>query len=469
METINPAEFRDQLYRALPNRADATMDLIDALASNTYARSVVELSLSPVFRRRHSSVFDAIDAFFTPTSDFVDDEAERALLEQRLRQVVAGLVPEPTEAVPYWLFAVDALPVSRRSAPTLYDRSYVHEAEGVPGQRPVTIGHEYSLATALPPRAKGAPPWVVPLSMRRVTWHHTAPQLAAEQVLATANDPDLPWHDQLSLWAADSNYCTSTFLAPLEDAPSAVAVTRLRSNRVLYDPPPARRPGERGPPRRYGAAFRLNDPTTWGVPDEVDAYPIQQGKHTRHVTVQAWHNRLLTGKLEGRKQVHTVTVVRVVVCDETGNRVYPRDLWLAVAGQRRAEVTCRQAEEAYGRRFDQEHSHRFMRQRLLFDAFQTPETEHEENWVMLVGLAYTQLYAARHVAAHLPRRWEEPTTEAAELRPTLVQRDFGRIISELGTPAAPPQPRGNSPGRALGVCPGRRMRRPLTRRTKKAA
>src|SRR3990172_5989904 len=310
METNTPTQFRDQLYRTLPGRADATMDLLDALASNTFARSVVELSLSPAFRCGHGSVFDAVDAFFAPDHLQVDHETERAKLEQRLRRVVASLVPAPAAEPSLWRFAVDALPVARPSAATLYDRSFVHEAEAVPGRRPVTIGHEYSLATALPPRAKGAPPWVVPLSMRRVTWHHTAPQLAAEQVLATAIDPDLPWHDQLSLWAADSNYCTSTFLAPLEDAPSAVAVARLRSNRVLYDPPPARRPGERGPPRRYGPAFRLNDPTTWGVPDEVDAYPIQQGKHTRQVTVQAWHNRLLTGKLEGRKQVHTVTVVR---------------------------------------------------------------------------------------------------------------------------------------------------------------
>lgn len=471
MENKQPAEFRDQLYRTLPHRADAIMDLLDALSSNTSARSVVELSLSPAFRRGHGSVFDAIDAFFAPNV-FADDEAPRAALEHRLRRVVAGLVPTPPEDRPHWLFAVDALPMSRPRAATLYDRSYVHQAEGVPGRRPVTIGHEYSLATALPPRAAGAPPWSVPLSIRRVTWHHTAQQLAAQQVTATVSDPKLPWHGKLCLCTADSNYSTSSYLAPTAECPALVTVTRLRSNRVLYHPPPPREPGQRGRSRTYGSAFRLKDATTWGEPNEVATYEVVKGKRTLVVTVQAWCDRLLTGTLNGHKQIHPVTVVRVVVRDQKGERVYPRDMWLAVAGQRRGEVTARQAHEAYDRRFDQEHSHRFLRQRLLFDAFQTPETEHEENWVMLVTLAYAQLYAARHVARHLPRRWEQPAragTDDVELRPTLVQRDFGRILAELGTPAQPPQRRGNAAGRAPGVSPGRRRRYPLTRRRPKAA
>ena len=40
-------QFRQQLYTSIPYRADATMDLLDALSSNTTAHSVVELSLNP--------------------------------------------------------------------------------------------------------------------------------------------------------------------------------------------------------------------------------------------------------------------------------------------------------------------------------------------------------------------------------------------------------------------------------------
>ena len=56
-------QFRQGLYDSFERRPDALLDLVDALSSNTTAHSVVELSLSPVFRRGYSSVHDAIDNF----------------------------------------------------------------------------------------------------------------------------------------------------------------------------------------------------------------------------------------------------------------------------------------------------------------------------------------------------------------------------------------------------------------------
>jgi len=39
-------QFREQVYQNFNKRADAIMDLLDALSSNSQARSVVELSLN---------------------------------------------------------------------------------------------------------------------------------------------------------------------------------------------------------------------------------------------------------------------------------------------------------------------------------------------------------------------------------------------------------------------------------------
>lgn len=60
---------------------------------------------------------------------------------------------------------------------------------------------------------------------------------------------------------------------------------------------------------------------------------------------------------------------------------------------------------------------------------------------------------ARHVASLLPRPWERnlPAMRTRRMSPTLVQRDFGRIIRQLGTPAKPPKHRGISPGRRPGT------------------
>lgn len=56
--------FRQDFYNLIHYRADATLDLIDALSSNQTADSVVKLSLNSLFRRGYSSITDVINNFF---------------------------------------------------------------------------------------------------------------------------------------------------------------------------------------------------------------------------------------------------------------------------------------------------------------------------------------------------------------------------------------------------------------------
>ena len=51
----------------------------------------------------------------------------------------------------------------------------------------------------------------------------------------------------------------------------------------------------------------------------------------------------------------------------------------------------------------------------------------------------------------------------------MVQRDFGRIIAPVGTPARAPKPRGDAPGRAKGVRPPKRTPQPVIKKAKKTA
>ncbi len=46
-------QFRDKLYQSFNYRRDTVMNLVDAIAANTTARSPVELSLSFLFRRNY--------------------------------------------------------------------------------------------------------------------------------------------------------------------------------------------------------------------------------------------------------------------------------------------------------------------------------------------------------------------------------------------------------------------------------
>ena len=62
----NLEQFRYGLYQNLDNRADAVMELLDAMCSAPDAKTVVEYSLSPAFRRSYSSLFKAIDGASPP-------------------------------------------------------------------------------------------------------------------------------------------------------------------------------------------------------------------------------------------------------------------------------------------------------------------------------------------------------------------------------------------------------------------
>lgn len=56
-------QFRDQLYRSFNYRRDTIMDLVDAIAANTTARSPVELCLSPLFTREYSALYKGIQTY----------------------------------------------------------------------------------------------------------------------------------------------------------------------------------------------------------------------------------------------------------------------------------------------------------------------------------------------------------------------------------------------------------------------
>ena len=52
--------FRQGIYLTVFGGVAVLMDLLDAISSNTTASSVVELSLTPQFRRRYGSLYRGI-------------------------------------------------------------------------------------------------------------------------------------------------------------------------------------------------------------------------------------------------------------------------------------------------------------------------------------------------------------------------------------------------------------------------
>jgi hypothetical protein len=172
--------------------------------------------------------------------------------------------------------------------------------------------------------------------------------------------------------------------------------------------------------------------------------------------MESWTNMLMPGErkpLVLPMHLHPFTLVRVRLFNGQGELAFQRPLWLIVMGEQRGELTLLDIFHAYQRRYDLEHFFRFGKQRLLLDCYQTPDTDHEQKWWLMVHLAYLQLWIAYPVAQTVPRPWEAtpPTDAKPPLSATQVQRDFGRIIRQFGTPAVAPKRRGISAGRPKGI------------------
>ena len=82
-----------------------------------------------------------------------------------------------------------------------------------------------------------------------------------------------------------------------------------------------------------------------------------------------------------------------------------------------------------------------------------PHIRLEEHGWLLVHLAFLQLWVARKKALSLSRPWERSSPKIKDQPPSpgMVQRDFGRIIRQIGAPVQIPKRRANSPGRPKGT------------------
>ena len=161
--------FRQELYNCFDSRQDTVMDLLDALASNQQARSTVELSLNPLFRRDYSALYKAIEEAFSHRE--ADPEPDNSGGEQQFKhllEAIAFVVPEPTER-PFQLLGVDVTPMPRPYAGTLEDRTFIYQPNPIRGNKPINIGHPYSILSVLPEKVDShCAPWVIPLSGVRV-------------------------------------------------------------------------------------------------------------------------------------------------------------------------------------------------------------------------------------------------------------------------------------------------------------
>jgi hypothetical protein len=247
----------------------------------------------------------------------------------------------------------------RPGAATSPDRLFCHVCGRGKGQAQMIPGWPYSVVAALEP---GRTSWTAVLDAVRLGPEDDEAEVTAAQVreVITRLIDAGHWRegDPPVLVIFDAGYDPMRLAHQLADLPVEV-LGRLRSDRVLHFPVPARQPGTDGRPPRHGREFALADPATWPDPAVTTTTDT-----TRYGTAaaQAWdrlHPRLGRRSAwishDGPLPVIEGTLIRLQVDHLPGDRSpKPVWLWCSVTGAAPAEVD--RLWQAFLRRFDLETS-----------------------------------------------------------------------------------------------------------------
>ena len=434
--------FRRGLHGCLARWDDALFELGDAmLGAPGPVSSVPSLSLEPEFRRSHGSLYKAL------AHGRIDGDALRRLL----------VAHRPAR----WplVFAVDASTWARCDAECSPERGFYYSASRHSAGQPIVAGWSYQWIAQL----DWAPDsWTAPLDVMRIQPTADATTMTTQQVQRLV--ALLPADGLAPVFVFDAGYDPIALSVGLADSHAAVLV-RIRSDRVFYADPAPCSAGTVGRPRRHGPRFALAAPAALPTPDAsltVD--------HPRYGTVQvtAWHgmhprlHRRGRWAGDGLPPIVRGTVLRVEVDHlpkQTARAKKTLWLWWSGAGAPDLDTCWR----AYLRRFDLEHTFRFIKSTLGWTTPAVCRPQQADRWTWLIAAVYTQLRLARGLVADLRLPWERPR-DPARLTPARVRRGFRRLAATLGTPASAPKPSRAGPGRPEGTRRPPRTRYPAVKK-----
>jgi len=318
-------------------------------------------------------------------------------------------------------------------------------------------GWPYSIVAAL---GSGRSSWTAVLDAVRLGPADDATAVTAAQLREVVDRLHQAGHwrpGDPDIWIVlDSGYdvCRLAFL--LADLP-VMLIGRLRCDRVLARPV-APRPDARGRPPRHGPLLALADPATWPAPEHTSSTETTRYGTARASAWQRCHPRLEHRgpwlDHHGELPIIEGTLIRLQVDHLPGDRA-PKPVWLWTSNRALAGSDVDRAWQAFLRRFDLEHTFRFLKQTLGLTTPKLRDPAAADRWTWLVIAAYTQLRLARELTADLRRPWERPCPPG-RLTPARVRRGFRHLRPKIALPARAPKSSRPGPGRPPGV-PNQRL------------
>lgn len=103
-------------------------------------------SLDPGLSETCESALASVPQLLTSatTNQLLDEQQARILFENKIQSLVVPYLPS-LQKRSFHLFVIDVTSQPRQFSPTLQDRGFVYQPNAIRGNKPVTIGHQYSV------------------------------------------------------------------------------------------------------------------------------------------------------------------------------------------------------------------------------------------------------------------------------------------------------------------------------------
>lgn len=466
-------------------------NLVLALGSSTCAQSVVGLSKSPLYQYPYSSIGKSI-------CGLAADSATRCDLQRDIQSMVLPYYESksPLLGTNRCYLIVDTLPYIRSHSPTLAARRYVPIPNNpIKGNKPIGIGYKISSVNISEPDSK----WTLPLSMERVPLDKTDAEYAVKQVSQVAQQVRRQRETDLVLVGGDSFYGNPAYLAPMYADANIVNIIRFRHARKVWTGADK----NKHPKRVYGEQYYLRAQTE--VKDykkrnseerhevlQTSIYDLKADEHQllerqtaqgRRITVELhrWNDLLIRSKDGHSMKAKAFDLIGVQYKDaSTGKSLFERPLFAAICGQRKSEVSTKEAQQYYRHRYDIEPTNRFEKQNLLLDKYQSPDVQHVDNWLLVIILTIWLLFSASKEVPLKVEKWEQylpKNKQAAEaqqkegnpFRLSMAQTHKGAqaLFSTFDLSDFAPKKSKGGKGRQLGETQTPRKKQPILRKKNK--
>jgi hypothetical protein len=259
-------------------------------------------------------------------------------------------------------------------------------------------GWKYLWIAALTP---GVSSWTALLETRRLRPGEDETAVTAERLRVVVKrlkeaghwkpeDPDI-------LIVMDSGY-DITRLAYLLTGLPVTLIGRVRSNRVFHTPAGSRKGPTKGRQPRHGKRLALSDAATWPEPATTTTNPTP---NYGTATATAWnglHQRLERrgGWADHTGELPTIpgTLIRLTV-ERLPHTRTPDPVWLWCSNNTPAPENIDHWWSMYLRRFDLEHTFRFLKHTLGWTRPILRDPTAADRWTWLILAAHTQLEPCR--------------------------------------------------------------------------